>query len=109
MELVKKTYTCSFIFIAGIAMYSISCSIYSAVIEKLVTRFKAKPVYVGGQLIYGIGMVLMALFRSKWAVIVFSLTAGVMYATLFTMPYLLVAHYHKLNCVRFEKAIQKVV
>ena len=82
-------------------MYSISCSIYSTVIEKLVTRFKAKAVYVGGQLVYSIGMVFMALIGSKWAVVVFSLSAGVMYATLFTMPYLLVAHYHELNCVRF--------
>lgn len=40
------------------------------------------------------GMILMALTRSPAGVIIFSLSAGVMYSTLFTMPYLLVAHYH---------------
>ena len=31
--------------------------------------------------------------------LVFSLTAGVMYSTLFAMPYLLVAHYHETDTV----------
>lgn len=39
-------------------------------------------------------MILMALTRSPAGVIIFSWTAGVMYSTLFTMPYLLVANYH---------------
>ena len=37
-----------------------------------------------------LGMVCLALTRTKWAVLIFSWTAGVMYSTLFTMPYLLV-------------------
>jgi len=78
----------------GMAMYSLSCSIYSFVIEKLVQRFKAKPVYMGGQLVYTVGMIFMAIARNKVGVIIFSWTAGIMYSTLFTMPYLLVAHYH---------------
>lgn len=36
----------------------------------------------------------MALTKAKISVIVFSWAAGVMYSTLFTIPYLLVAHYH---------------
>lgn len=36
----------------------------------------------------------MAMTRARASVIIFSWTAGVMYSTLFTMPYLLVAHYH---------------
>ena len=91
----------SFNYLAGLALFSISCSMYSTVIDKLITRFKAKPIYVGGQLVYSVSMLFMALARSKWAAIVFSLPAGIMYATMFTMPYLLVAHYHELNCVRF--------
>lgn len=39
-------------------------------------------------------MILMAVTRSPVGVIIFSWTAGVMYSTLFTMPYLLVANYH---------------
>ncbi|KAA0189296.1 hypothetical protein HAZT_HAZT002165 [Hyalella azteca] len=54
----------------------------------------ARKVYVCGQLVYSLGMVLLATTPTRTAVIVLSTTAGVMYSTLFTMPYLLVAHYH---------------
>ncbi|XP_046405853.1 proton-associated sugar transporter A isoform X2 [Ischnura elegans] len=78
----------------GMSMYSLSCSCYSMLIEKLVKRFKARAVYVGGQLVYCSGMIMMAICRHPVAVLLFSWSAGVMYSTLFTMPYLLVAHYH---------------
>lgn len=42
---------------------------------------------------------MMALTKHPVGVIVFSWTAGVMYSTLFTMPYLLVAHYHASSTV----------
>ncbi|XP_067686645.1 membrane-associated transporter protein-like [Haliotis asinina] len=78
----------------GMSLYSFSCAVYSLCIDKLVRTFKAKRVYVCGQLTYTVGMVILALVRHKVAVIVLSPTAGIMYATLFTMPYLLVANYH---------------
>ncbi|XP_014370922.2 proton-associated sugar transporter A [Papilio machaon] len=78
----------------GMAMYSLSCACYSTIIEKLIKRLGAKKVYVGGLCTYSCGMMLLSLLRARAAVILFSWTAGVMYSTLFTMPYLLVAHYH---------------
>ncbi len=48
-------------------------------------------------------MICMALTRSKWGVLLFSWAAGVMYSTLFTMPYLLVAHYHEVDPVVRDK------
>jgi solute carrier family 45 protein 1/2/4 len=78
----------------GMAMYSLSCACYSLVIEKLIWRFRAKRVYIGGLLFYSASMTMMALTKHKVGVIVFSWGAGVMYSTLFTMPYLLIAHYH---------------
>merc|ERR1712038_1047428 len=83
-------------------MYSLSCSCYSFVIEKLIKKFRAKPVYIGGQLVYCIGMIFMAWTRTKWGVLLFSWSAGVMYSTLFTMPYLIVAHYHETNTIQCE-------
>ena len=75
---------------------------------------RARPVYVCGQLVYSLGMVLMALTQSKWGVLVFSWAAGVMYSTLFTMPYLLVAHYHEHNeevrtCVTYKTKSKSIV
>ncbi|XP_028177521.1 proton-associated sugar transporter A isoform X2 [Ostrinia furnacalis] len=78
----------------GMAMYSLSCACYSTVIEKLIKRFGAKKVYVGGLCTYSCGMFLLCAIRARAAVLLFSWTAGVMYSTLFTMPYLLVSHYH---------------
>merc|ERR1719458_1843516 len=86
----------------GMAGYSLSCSFYSFCLDKLVKRFRAKPVYIGGQLVYCLGMVAMAITRSKWGVLVFSWSAGIMYSTLFTMPYLLVAHYHETASIQCE-------
>ncbi|CAD6995388.1 unnamed protein product [Ceratitis capitata] len=81
----------------GMAMYSLSCACYSLIIETLIKKLSAKFVYVGGLLFYSVGMTLMALTQAKSSVIIFSWTAGVMYSTLFTMPYLLVAHYHSMG------------
>ncbi|XP_060648345.1 proton-associated sugar transporter A isoform X1 [Drosophila nasuta] len=88
----------------GMAMYSLSCACYSMVIDKLIQRFRAKSVYIGGLLFYCLGMTLMALTRTKLSVILFSWTAGVMYSTLFTMPYLLVAHYHSLKTFELDES-----
>lgn len=65
--------------------------------------------YVGGLLFYCIGMTLMALTRARTSVIVFSWAAGVMYSTLFTMPYLLVSHYHSTGTVNIYKHIKLVM
>lgn len=85
----------------GMAMYSLSCACYSLIIDKLIWRFRAKRVYIGGLLFYSASMTLMALTKHKVGVIIFSWGAGVMYSTLFTMPYLLVAHYHSNGVVSF--------
>ncbi|XP_003425582.1 proton-associated sugar transporter A isoform X1 [Nasonia vitripennis] len=78
----------------GMSMYSLSCACYSLIIEKLIQRYKARKVYICGLLFYSCGMMMMALTKHPAGVIIFSWTAGVMYSTLFTMPYLLIAHYH---------------
>lgn len=62
--------------------------------------YRARRVYIYGQLVYSVGMVCMAISRHPAGVIIFSWTAGIMYATLFTMPYLLVARYHATETVR---------
>lgn len=69
----------------------------------LILFHRAKPVYIGGLLFYSCGMTLMALTRAKSSVIVFSWAAGVMYSTLFTMPYLLIAHYHSSGVVSISR------
>lgn len=84
----------------GMSMYSLSCACYSSIIERLIGKFGAKTVYVGGLLVYSSGMLMMALTKHRFGVIIFSWSAGVMYSTLFTMPYLIIAHYHSKGTVQ---------
>lgn len=78
----------------GLAIYALTCALYSMIIEKLIKKFSAKRCYVGGLLVFGVGMALCAHYPSKLGVLLFSMTSGVVYATIFTIPFLLVATYH---------------
>lgn len=78
----------------GLAIYSLSCSCYSFTIEKLIKVLRARIVYCGGLLIDSVGMILMAIYPNKVTVFVFSATGGIVYALLFTMPFLLIGQYH---------------
>ncbi|CAF2756372.1 unnamed protein product [Rotaria sp. Silwood2] len=81
----------------GMSIYSISCSIYSYNIQFLNNYFGIKRVYIGSQVIYAIGMLLMGFLRHRIGVIVLSAVAGILYSTLFTIPYLLISQYHTSN------------
>ncbi|KDR22503.1 proton-associated sugar transporter A [Zootermopsis nevadensis] len=87
----------------GMSMYSLSCAFYSLIIERLIKKFRARNVYISGLLLDSVGMLMLAVTRHRYAVIVFSASAGVMYSTLFTMPYLLVAHYHASGTFKITK------
>ncbi|XP_077525181.1 membrane-associated transporter protein-like [Amblyomma americanum] len=83
----------------GLAVDSVTCALYSMIIERLVRRFGAKPVYVMGQAAYTVGVAVLAMSRTKAAVLLVSPSAGLLYATQFTMPFILVAHYHSSRMV----------
>ncbi len=98
----------------GMSIYSISCSIYSYNIQKLNNYFGKfrfnfnkilsifqgiKHVYIGSQLIYAVGMLLMGYLRHRIGVIILSAVSGILYSTLFTIPYLLISKYHTSNTV----------
>ncbi|XP_077283736.1 membrane-associated transporter protein-like isoform X2 [Arctopsyche grandis] len=78
----------------GLAMYALACSIYSLIIEILIKKFKAKCVFIGGLLVYSIGMVALVLLKSKISVLILSATAGIAFTTLFNIPYLIIGCYH---------------
>ncbi|XP_075166672.1 solute carrier family 45 member 1 [Haematobia irritans] len=84
----------------GMSIYALSCSVYSLTVEKLMKWFGTKSVYISGILFYGVGMLILGLWPTKWGVLFFSTSAGILYGTIFTMPYILVAKYHAKNCFR---------
>ncbi len=101
------------------AIYSISCSFYSFFLQYLIKCFR-KPLifpsffisrnlswnffffYVKGtrniyrfsQISYSVGMLILALTRNKIVATLASFTAGMIYSSLFTIPFILLANYH---------------
>lgn len=57
---------------------------------------------MGGCFGYAVGMLVLALVPTKVGVLALSTTAGMIYATLFTMPFILVASYHTSGCVSID-------
>jgi len=68
--------------------------------------FRTKAVYISGMIYYGIGMLVLGLWPTKWGVLVFSTSAGILYGTIFTVPFILVARYHAKNCVSICKTFK---
>lgn len=82
------------------------CDLYKKLVQKNLTFFKniylnsAKIVYVGGLTTFGVGMLLLGVFPTKNLSLILSISGGIIYATLFTFPFLLVARYHEKGSVR---------
>uniref|UniRef100_A0A182PFL3 Major facilitator superfamily (MFS) profile domain-containing protein n=1 Tax=Anopheles epiroticus TaxID=199890 RepID=A0A182PFL3_9DIPT len=81
----------------GMAVFAVCSASYSAVIERLVKKFGARPVYMGGLLLFSLGMLLMGLVKEKFMIFISCPTVGIMYATMYSLPYLLVSQYHSKN------------
>ncbi|XP_033627945.1 membrane-associated transporter protein-like [Asterias rubens] len=81
----------------AMAMYSITCSICSYNVDKIIAKVGAKPVYIANHLVYCVSMVILANVRTLWAAFLFSACAGIQYSTLFTVPFVILAHYHSSN------------
>ncbi|CAF0776539.1 unnamed protein product [Brachionus calyciflorus] len=76
------------------ALYSISCSFYSHFLQRFIDKYGTRVVYTFSQIIYSIGMLILAITKLKVMIPITSLTAGVMYSCLFTIPFILIAKYH---------------
>ncbi|XP_063701955.1 proton-associated sugar transporter A-like isoform X2 [Culicoides brevitarsis] len=87
----------------GLAIYAAACCFYSMTIETLISKLGAKIVYVGGLTTFGVGMLLLGVFPTKNLCLILSITGGVIYATLFTFPFLLVARYHEKGSFKVRK------
>ncbi|KAJ8044154.1 Membrane-associated transporter protein [Holothuria leucospilota] len=86
----------------AMGLYSFTCAICSFSLERMIKKVGAKPIYVCNHLVYSVCMACLALIRTKWAIFVFSASAGVQYSTLFTLPFILLARYHSTDT--FSKA-----
>lgn len=58
------------------AIYALSCALYSMIIEKLIKKFTAKKVFVGGLLVFAVSMGFLGRYPTKTGVVVFSMCSG---------------------------------
>ncbi|KAL5286667.1 hypothetical protein ACFFRR_007966 [Megaselia abdita] len=82
----------------GLAVYAGSCALYSVGVEKFIKWFGIKTMYIGGLMTYSIGMLALSVWPNKVVVILSSAAAGIIYATMFTMPFVMLASYHSKGC-----------
>ncbi|XP_058465151.1 proton-associated sugar transporter A-like [Malaya genurostris] len=91
----------------GMGVFILSSSGYSIVIERVIKKFRAKPVYVATLLLNGAGMLATAIIKQKFSVFICCVTMGIEYATIYSLPYLLISEYHTKNS--FEVVLGKYV
>ncbi|XP_062715432.1 proton-associated sugar transporter A-like isoform X2 [Aedes albopictus] len=79
----------------GMAIFILSAAIYSMIIERVIRLLSTRSVYIGGLLLNCIGMMLIAVHKSKLMVFICCVTMGIEYATIYSLPFLLISHYHQ--------------
>lgn len=92
----------------GMSIYSLSCAIYAHFMEDIIKKFSTKKLFIGGLIFYGTVMGILGLWPTKWGVLIFSTATGVVFATAFSVPFMLVARYHRNDSVR-SMEIQKIL
>lgn len=56
--------------------------------------FRVKLIYVGSLTLFAVSMFLLATFPSQLGVLILSVPAGIIYSTMLTVPFLLMAKWH---------------
>lgn len=57
-------------------------------------KFRVKVIYVGSLTMFAVSMFLLATFPSQLGVLILSVPAGIIYSTMLTIPFLIMAKYH---------------
>lgn len=83
--------------------YSIACIAYSLVSEKIIKCLGLKCVYIGTICLDSLCLILMAVVKDKIIVIILSAISGIIYCTIVTIPYMLIAHYHVKKTFHVDK------
>ncbi|XP_033642253.1 proton-associated sugar transporter A-like [Asterias rubens] len=79
----------------GMVIFSGSVIVYATLLNKLSSYIAPRTNYVLGQTIYAVGVGCMAIFSDSIpATLALNVTSGVMFATVTTLPYGLLADYH---------------
>ncbi|XP_077998207.1 membrane-associated transporter protein-like [Glandiceps talaboti] len=79
----------------GMCIFAFSAALYSLILDRLILKLSLRTLYVGGELIFAVGTGLQAIFSdSVIATLVLCSTYGVIYTTIATLPFIILARFH---------------
>ena len=78
----------------GLLLHCITSAIYAAIVDRLVTRYSMRTLYCGGMFSFAIAMTVMVFSRNVYIVNLMAACTGFAYATVTTIPFMLVQSYH---------------
>lgn len=92
----------------GLLLHCITSAFYSLFVEKLVARYGCKLTYFLGMMSFSLAMFGMVVFPNPMIVILMASVTGFAYATLTTIPFILVSKYHSEKEIYFFDDIPKM-
>ena len=78
----------------GLLLHCVNSALYAAVVERLASRFDLRLTYVAGMATFVVAMLLMAATNDTYFVNAMAMVTGVAYATVTTVPFMLITSYH---------------
>ncbi|GAB0087876.1 proton-associated sugar transporter A-like [Sergentomyia squamirostris] len=87
----------------GLSIYALSCIIYSMILDYLMKILRLKIILIGGPSLFGLSMICLATWPTKLNVLLLSISAGINFATFFTIPFVLLAQYHSQDSFKSDK------
>ena len=93
----------------GLLLHCITSAVYATCIGHLITRFGSRHTYFIGIFTFSMAMAVMVISRNVYVVITMAACTGFGYATMTTVPFLLVTAYHDDKLVRSWEYIVALV
>ena len=78
----------------GLLLHCVTSALYATCIGRLITRFGSRQTYFIGMFSFSIAMAVMMFSRNVYVIITMAACTGFGYATMTTVPFLLVTAYH---------------
>ncbi|KAK3101626.1 hypothetical protein FSP39_004984 [Pinctada imbricata] len=86
----------------GLLFHCITSTVYAMFIERLVEKYGSKRTYLCGMIVFTISMLGMVMYRHVVFVSIMAALTGFAYATLTTIPFILITKYHSEKEVFFS-------
>ena len=84
----------------GLLFHCVTSAIYAAFIQKMVCRYGSRITYMFGMMTFTVAMVFMVFIRNIYIVTALAACTGFAYATVTTIPFMLITLYHDHKEVR---------